>query len=144
MKLRYLWFVPMIAMIALSVFAAEQSLPYPADPETKKATGAKEMTAAELKKKIDAGEQVLVIEVRDASFYEKETIPGAIHIPFASVRQPPGGPEGYPQGPHARVHVRKRETELAGCEARGGPGRQGGLFLSDRKLEGGGLRDGTR
>jgi hypothetical protein len=35
------------------VFAAELSLPYPADPETKKAIGAKEMTAAELKKKID-------------------------------------------------------------------------------------------
>jgi transposase len=33
------------------------------------ALGAKEMPAAELKKKIDAGEPVLVIEVRDASFY---------------------------------------------------------------------------
>jgi hypothetical protein len=72
--------------------------------------------------------------------YEKETIPGAIHIPF---RQPPGGPEGYPQGPHVRVHVRQRDTELASCEARGGPGIPGGLVLSDRKLEGGELRDGT-
>jgi adenylyltransferase/sulfurtransferase len=49
--------------------------------------GAKEVTAAELKKKIDAGEQVLVIEVRDVSFYEKETIPGAIHIPFANLQE---------------------------------------------------------
>src|SRR5687767_14342023 len=57
MKWRYFWCVPMIAMTALSVLAAEPSLPYPADPETKKAIGAKEMTAAELKKKIDAGEQ---------------------------------------------------------------------------------------
>jgi len=55
MKLRYLWCVAMIAMIALSVFAAEPLLPYPADPETKKAIGANEMTAAELKKRIDAG-----------------------------------------------------------------------------------------
>jgi hypothetical protein len=86
MKLRYPWFVPMIPLIALSVFAGEPSLPYPADPETKKAIGAKEMTAEELKKKIDAGEPVLVIEVRDASFYEKETIPGAIHIPFAHLQ----------------------------------------------------------
>jgi hypothetical protein len=31
--------------------------------------GAKEMPAAELKKNIDAGEPVLVIAVRDASFY---------------------------------------------------------------------------
>jgi adenylyltransferase/sulfurtransferase len=74
-------------MIALSVFAAERSLPYPRDPQTGKAMGAKEMTAAELKKKIDAGEQVLVIEVRDVSFYEKETIPGAIHIPFANLQE---------------------------------------------------------
>jgi 3-mercaptopyruvate sulfurtransferase SseA len=86
MRLRYLWCVPMIAVIALSVFAGEPSLPYPADPETRKAVGAKEMTAAELKKKIDAGEQVLVIEVRDTSAYEKETIPGAIHMPFAHLQ----------------------------------------------------------
>jgi rhodanese-related sulfurtransferase len=33
------------------------------------------------------GEPVLVIEVRDASFYEKETIPGAIHIPFANLQE---------------------------------------------------------
>jgi hypothetical protein len=50
MKLRYLWCMPMIAIIALSVLAGEPSLPYPADPETKKAIGAKEITAAELKK----------------------------------------------------------------------------------------------
>jgi 3-mercaptopyruvate sulfurtransferase SseA len=87
MRLRSLWCVPMIAIIALSVFAGEPSLPYPADPETRKAIGAKEMTAAELKKKIDAGEQVLVIEVRDASAYEKETIPGAIHMPFAHLQE---------------------------------------------------------
>jgi hypothetical protein len=87
MKWSYLWGVPVIAMMALAVFAGELSLPYPADPETRKAIGAKEMPAAELKKKIDAGEQVLVIEVRDASSYEKERIPGAIHIPFADLQE---------------------------------------------------------
>ena len=75
-----------IAVIALPLLAASQSMPYPTDAQTGRAVGAKEMTAAELKKKIDAGEQVLVIEVRDASFYEKEAIPGAIHIPFASLQ----------------------------------------------------------
>ena len=45
------------------------------------------MPAAELKKKIDAGEPVLVIEVRDASAYEKETLPGAIHIPFGNLQE---------------------------------------------------------
>jgi hypothetical protein len=99
MKWRNLWCVPMIAMIALSVFAGEPSLPYPADPETKKAIGAKEMTAAALKKKLDAGEQVLVIEVRDASFYEKEAIPGAIHMPFADL------PEALKEIPKDRTLV---------------------------------------
>jgi rhodanese-related sulfurtransferase len=74
-------------MMALPVLAAEPSLPYPRDAQTGRAIGAKEMTAAELRKKIEAGEQVLVIEVRDASFYEKETIPGAIHIPFANLQE---------------------------------------------------------
>jgi rhodanese-like protein len=87
MKWRALWCVPMIAIIALSVLAGEPSLPYPADPETRKAIGAKEMTAAALKQKIDAGEPVLVIEVREVSAYEKETIPGAIHIPFAHLQE---------------------------------------------------------
>ena len=99
MKWSYLWGVPMIAMIALAVFAGEPSLPYPGDPETRKAIGAKEMTAAELKKKIDAGEQVLVIEVRDASVYEKERIPGAIHIPFADL------PEALKEIPKDRTLV---------------------------------------
>jgi hydroxyacylglutathione hydrolase len=87
MQWRYLWCVPMIALISLSGFAGELPRPYPADPETKKAIGAKEMLAAELTKTIDAGEPVLVIEVRDASFYEKETIPGAIHMPFAHLQE---------------------------------------------------------
>jgi rhodanese-related sulfurtransferase len=74
-----------IALCALPIWAAGQSLPYPTDPQTRRAVGAKEMTAAELKQKIDAGEPVLVIEVREASFYEKEAIPGAIHIPLADM-----------------------------------------------------------
>jgi Rhodanese-like domain len=87
MKLQYFWYVPAIAMITLSVFVAERSLPYPRDPQTGRAIGANEMPAADLKQKIDAGEPVLVIEVRDASAYEKETIPGAIHIPFANLQE---------------------------------------------------------
>jgi rhodanese-like protein len=88
MRLRYHSFVSIVvALIALPVLAGEQSLPYPRDPQTGRAIGAQEMPAAELKKKLDAGEPVLVIEVRDASFYEKETIPGAIHMPFAHLQE---------------------------------------------------------
>jgi hypothetical protein len=76
-----------VAMIALPALAAEQSLPYPTDAQTGRAIGANEIAAQELKQKLDTGEPVLLIDVRDAALYEKETIPGAIHIPFASLQE---------------------------------------------------------
>ena len=75
-----------IAVIALPVLAAGQSLPYPTDAQTGWAVGANKLPAQALKQKLDAGEKVLLIDVRDEPSYEKETIPGAIHIPFASVQ----------------------------------------------------------
>jgi rhodanese-related sulfurtransferase len=72
-------------MIALPALAADPPRPYPTDAQTGRAIGANEVDAKELKKRLDAGEQVLLIEVRDASFYEQETLPGAIHIPFAQL-----------------------------------------------------------
>jgi hypothetical protein len=42
MKLRYRFFVSIVvAMMALPVLAGEQSLPYPRDPQTGRAIGAK-------------------------------------------------------------------------------------------------------
>jgi Rhodanese-like domain len=74
-----------VVMIGLPVLAAGQALPYPTDARTGRAVGANEMAAHELKKKLDTGEKILLIEVRDASFYEKETIPGTINIPLANL-----------------------------------------------------------
>ena len=75
-----------IVMFALPVLATGQSLPYPSDAQTGWAVGANKLPAQALKQKLDAGEKVLLIDVREAPLYEKETIPGAIHIPFASVQ----------------------------------------------------------
>src|SRR5712691_6102493 len=75
-----------IAMFALPVLAAGQALPYPTDAQTGWAVGANKLAAQALKQKLDAGEKVLLIDVRDEPLYKKETIPGAIHIPFASVQ----------------------------------------------------------
>ena len=69
------------------MLAGAPSLPYHRAPQTGRALGAKEMPAAARQKKSDAGAPVLVIEVRDASFYAKETIPGAIHLPFANLQE---------------------------------------------------------
>ena len=43
---------------------------------------AKETTAEALKRKLDAGEKVLVVDVRTDEEVKTGTIPGAIHIPF--------------------------------------------------------------
>ena len=41
--------------------------------------------ADELKKQLDGGNTVLIIDVRQAANFEKETIPGAINIPLAEL-----------------------------------------------------------
>ena len=43
---------------------------------------AKETTAEALKRRLDAGEKVLVVDVRTDEEVKTGTIPGAIHIPF--------------------------------------------------------------
>jgi hypothetical protein len=52
------------------------------DPQTGRAVGAKEMSPEELKRLFDASGKVMIIDVRDAGSFEKETIKGAIHIPL--------------------------------------------------------------
>ena len=65
-------------------FAQEQRR-YPVDPQTKWALGAKPKPANELKKQVDSGSTVLIIDVRPAGNFEKETIHGAINIPLAEL-----------------------------------------------------------
>jgi 3-mercaptopyruvate sulfurtransferase SseA len=67
-----------------SSFAAQAQPRYPVDPKTRWADGAKLKPADELKKEIDAG-RMLIIDVRAAANFEKETIPGAINIPLAEL-----------------------------------------------------------
>jgi len=76
----------LIALIlwALPSFAAQAQPRYPVDPQTKWAVGAKLKPADELKKEIDAG-RMMIIDVRAAASFEKETIPGAINIPLAEL-----------------------------------------------------------
>ena len=76
----------MTAVLFLGVFSFAQQQPrYPVDPQTKWATGAKPKPADELKKQLDGGSTVLIIDVRPAANFERETIPGAINIPLAEL-----------------------------------------------------------
>jgi 3-mercaptopyruvate sulfurtransferase SseA len=76
----------MTAVCLWSIFSfAQEQRRYPVDPQTKWATGAKPKPADELKKQLDGGSTVLIIDVRPAANFEKETIPGAINIPLAEL-----------------------------------------------------------
>jgi 3-mercaptopyruvate sulfurtransferase SseA len=83
-------------MAALALLLASLSAPahsaqdrrYPVDPQTRWAVGARQQAADELKKQLEAGKAVLIIDVRSPERFQRETIPGAINIPFAEL-------EGY-------------------------------------------------
>jgi 3-mercaptopyruvate sulfurtransferase SseA len=76
----------MTAVLLWGVFSFAQQQPrYPVDPKTKWAIGAKPKPADELKKQLDSGSTVIIIDVRPAANFEKETIPGAINIPLAEL-----------------------------------------------------------
>ena len=55
------------------------------DPQTGRAVGAKEMAPDELRKLIEQKAKTIVIDVRDEAQFQKETIKGAVHIPFADL-----------------------------------------------------------
>jgi 3-mercaptopyruvate sulfurtransferase SseA len=58
-----------------------------ADPQTGRAIGAKEIVPDELKKLVEQKAKVIIIDVRDESQFQKETIKGAIHIPLEDVEK---------------------------------------------------------
>jgi rhodanese-related sulfurtransferase len=60
---------------------AQQQPRYPVDPQTGRAVGAKQLSANELKRHLDAHNKVLLVEVREPGKFN-ETIPGATNIPF--------------------------------------------------------------
>jgi 3-mercaptopyruvate sulfurtransferase SseA len=77
--------ISVLVMAALSLFAewsfAQQQRKYQVDPKTNWAVGAKPTPADELKRQVDTG-TVKIIDVRPVASFERETIPGAINVPF--------------------------------------------------------------
>jgi rhodanese-related sulfurtransferase len=68
------WTRTALALVALGLAAAPG--------QAERSATAKETPAEALKRKLDAGEKVLVIDVRTDEEVKTGTIPGAIHIPF--------------------------------------------------------------
>jgi ArsR family transcriptional regulator len=61
-------------------------LPLPALGQTTDESAVPRVSVADLKKAADAG-QVLIIDVRDATWYAEGHLPGAINIPLAELEQ---------------------------------------------------------
>jgi 3-mercaptopyruvate sulfurtransferase SseA len=83
-----------LATLILFLFAvfspvsfAQQQRKYPVDPQTRWAVGAQQKPADDLKSQLDAGKDVLIIDVRNARSFERETIPGAINIPLEELEE---------------------------------------------------------
>jgi 3-mercaptopyruvate sulfurtransferase SseA len=59
--------------------------PFPVDPQTGRAIGAKEMAPDTLRELIEKKAPVIIIDVRDEAQFTQETIKGAVHVPFAEL-----------------------------------------------------------
>ena len=70
-----------------SFAVAQQQRRYPVDPQTRWAVDANQKAADELKAQLDAGKDVLIIDVRNPRSFERETIPGAINIPLDQLEE---------------------------------------------------------
>ncbi len=80
------WTLFLFALLS-SISFAQQQRRFPVDPQTRWAVGATQKPADELKSQLDAGKDILIIDVRNARSFERETIPGAINIPLAELEE---------------------------------------------------------
>lgn len=88
--------VPEQAASAPSTVPTSSAPSTPADQDHASEAGVTRIEAATLKSQHDAG-QVTIVDVRDAASYQVGHIPGALHVPFASVEaQLPSIPKDKP------------------------------------------------
>lgn len=77
-KVSILFFVIVFAFVSVDVVLAADKTPAQLVKEARAAV--KEVSADDLKKMIDSKEKVIILDIRDPSEYEKDHIPGAIHM----------------------------------------------------------------
>ena len=75
----------LLSICALAFGAAQTDNRVQVDPQTGRAVGAREISAEDVKKLVDAHGKVLVIDVREPEAFQKETIKGAINIPIGQL-----------------------------------------------------------
>lgn len=79
------WFAAMVFVIFVAQVSSGQQTQFPTDPKTGRALGAKQTSPEDLRRLIDKNTKTLIIDVRDAEEFEKETIKGAVNIPLAQL-----------------------------------------------------------
>jgi hypothetical protein len=76
----------LIAAGAVLSLAAQTDPRIQIDQATGRAVGAKETAPEDLKARLDRHDKVVIIDVRDEASFEKETLPGAIHISLEDLK----------------------------------------------------------
>jgi len=71
-----------VLLFAICSFSAAQAADFktPAQLVQEAKSAVKEVNVDELKKMLDSNENVIVLDIRDKDEYEKQHIPGAIHM----------------------------------------------------------------
>lgn len=76
----------LLALLASVPAGAQGESKFPVDTQTGRVIGAREISPEELKRLFDGRGKTLIIDVRDSSAFEKETVPGAIHVPLDKLK----------------------------------------------------------
>ena len=79
-----------VAILCVALQSQPQASPqprFPVDPATGRAIGATEMAPDLVKQALEQGQKIVIIDVRPAEVFEKETLPGAINIPLPELEK---------------------------------------------------------
>jgi adenylyltransferase/sulfurtransferase len=98
--------------------------PQAAQPQTTEGERMEEITAAELKERIERGDDLQIIDVREPNEFEVARIPGATLIPLGQVTQRMGEIE---EGRETVVHCKGGVRSARAIEALRGAGFKGKL-----------------
>ena len=79
---RKIFIFSLAIMLALTIGSTVQAAEYktPDQLVTEAKSAVKEVNVADLKKMLDTNENIVVLDIRDRDEYEKQHIPGAIHM----------------------------------------------------------------
>jgi len=78
---------PSAMVLLAALLGPQQQAPpqFPTDPQTGRAIGAHQISPEDVQKALGTNKKVVIIDVREADSFAKETIKGAINIPIGQL-----------------------------------------------------------